>query len=373
VTLVRVAVVSPPLDASGGMGRLMTYALAALRQDEEQIEVIDTRGHRPNPKTSIFPLLRGCWRILVLRALGRVDVVHVNIAAYGSTVRKAVVVLVCRLLGVPVVLHLHAGNYPEFFDPLPDRAKHWVRWTFSAAKTVVVLTETWRRYVCSELGVPDHRVVVLPNGAPGPSSVAPRRRAPEEPLRLLFLGRLTEEKGVPDLLAALASPLLQGRWEATLAGDGDTDAYRRRAQALGLGSRVSFPGWVEADETYRLLSGAHVLVLPSHVEALPMVIVEAFAWGVPVVATRVGGVPEILHDQVEGLLVPPGDLSRLTDALLRLVDDEPLRLRLGTCARAAWERSYAIEPYANHLAHEWRRVGLCRGEDRRPALHGTHG
>src|SRR5262249_21780432 len=157
-------------------------------------------------------------------------------------------VWVCRLARVPVVLHLHASSYPEFYARLPRPARRVVRWAFRVPAAVVVLAESWREYACRVLQVPPERVRVLPNAVPGPDRLGIRRRASGEPLEVLFLGRLGARKGVPELLAALADPRLRSApWRATLAGDGDGDRFRRQAVQLGVGERVSFPGWIDAE------------------------------------------------------------------------------------------------------------------------------
>ena len=350
----RVVLVGPPLLASGGIGRVMSYVLAALRPQDARVEVLDTRGTATNPVRSLVPLLRSCARLIALGARREVDVVHVNISSHGSALRKGLVVRTCRLVGLPVVLHLHASSFPEFFDPLPGPAKRWVRRTFALPRRVVVLSETWRTYAHEVLAVRPGETTVLPNAAPRGRSVGPGRR-PEEDLRLLFLGRLGERKGAPELLSALGDDRLRrGAWRATLAGDGDIATYRARAAELGLPDRIAFPGWMPPDAVEDLLADAHVLVLPSHAEGMPMSVLEAFAAGVPVVSTPVGGLAEVVVDGVNGLVVPPGDVDALVDALARILDDEPLRNRLASGARETWRTGHAIDDYCRRLVSEWR-------------------
>jgi glycosyltransferase involved in cell wall biosynthesis len=353
----RVALITPPLDASGGIGRLMSYALAKLGPDEVDVSVLDTRGHGRRPILSILPLTRA-WIALVLAGLRRrVDVAHINVSSHGSSIRKPVMLWTCRALRIPVILHLHASEYESFFAALPQLAKTFLRRTFAAADTVLVLGSHYRSYVCDELGVPTTNVSVLLNGCPGPQvAPAPPARG-SAPLRMLFLGRLGERKGLPELLEALADARLGIEpWLVTIAGDGNIARYREQASGLGLNGRVHFTGWVDTAETRRLLLESDLLLLPSHAEGLPMSVIEAFAHGVPVVTTPVGAIPDIVEHGVNGLLVMPGDTVQLTDALLTLLKDESLRLRLGLNARRAWEERLNVVSYARDLASCWHRV-----------------
>ena len=292
----RVALITPPLDSSGGIGRLMSYVVATMPAEDVEIRLLDTRGRSRHPAASIFPLARAWLTLLALGLIRRVDVAHINLSSHGSSVRKPAMSWTCRLLRIPTVLHLHASEYPTFFEDLPRPAKSFLRSTFTSADVVVVLGQRWRDYVCRELGVAAERVTVLPNAAPGPDAVSALSRE-AKPLRILFLGRLGRRKGVPEILRALADARVRREsWTATLAGDGDVALYREEARALELGDRVTFSGWIDSDETRRLLAEGDLLVLPSLAEGLPMAVVEAFAYGVPVVSTSVGALPDILED-----------------------------------------------------------------------------
>jgi glycosyltransferase involved in cell wall biosynthesis len=352
-TPLRVVVVGPPLSASGGIGRAMCYTLSALAAQDLEPKVLDTRGMGLSPWSSLLPLLRSCVILLGLGARGQADVAHVNISSHGSALRKGLVVRVCRLARIPVVLHLHASSFPEFFDRLPGWAQQWVRRTFGLATRVIVLAQVWSTYVQDVLAVPPSNVTVLPNATPGAVEAA-SAHDPWEPLHIVFLGRLGPRKGVPELLRALADPRLRDRaWRATLAGDGDVETYRVSAAELGLDGRIAFPGWVGTEALGEVLATAHVLVLPSYAEGLPMSVLEAFAAGVPVVCTPVGGLPEVVVDGGNGLLVPAGDVGSLADALLRLLEDESLRSRLAAAALSTWRRDHTIERYARRLTVEW--------------------
>ena len=134
---------------------------------------------------------------------------------------------------------------------------------------------------------------------------------------------------MPDLLAALATPALQARaWQATIAGDGEVERMVRLCGALGLSARVSLPGWAGREAAAALLAQADMLVLPSYHEALPMAVIEALSWTIPVVTTPVGAVSEFLTDGLDALLVTPGDVPGIAGAIGRLLDDPALAARI---------------------------------------------
>jgi glycosyltransferase involved in cell wall biosynthesis len=179
-------------------------------------------------------------------------------------------------------------------------------------------------------------------------AAAPREDAdPSAPLRVLCVGRLAPEKGQQVLVDALAAcPGVA----VTFVGAGDKlEALRRRAAARGVDDRVTFTGAVGQDRIAAHYAAADVFCLPSFGEGVPVVLMEAMASGVPVVATAVGGVPELVEHGVTGLLAPPGRADALADALMRLAGDADLRRRLAAAGRARVEEEFDLERNAERL------------------------
>jgi glycosyltransferase involved in cell wall biosynthesis len=169
---------------------------------------------------------------------------------------------------------------------------------------------------------------VLTNPAPAPVDVEP---AALPAGTFVFVGRLTEQKALPVALAALGEV---PDAHLVLVGDGpERESLERRVRDLGLVDRVRFLGSVPREEVLAQLAGARAAVLSSAWENLPHAAVEALSVGTPVVSTAVGGVPEVVRDGENGLLVPAGDVSALAAALRRILDDDALRDRLAAGAQ----------------------------------------
>jgi glycosyltransferase involved in cell wall biosynthesis len=231
------------------------------------------------------------------------------------------------------------GTLEDFREWPGDRRTRALRATRTAlvrrADHVIVPSAYLRGHVVA-WGVPEERVSVIPNPAP-PLPTLPSRDELRGALGiatgevvLAFAGRLTAQKALPGLLEALAvtpGPML------LLLGEGpERDHLERRAGELGLGSRVRFLGGGRRDDVLRLFAAADVAVLPSAWENFPHTVVEALAVGTPVLATAVGGVPEVVVDGRNGLLVTPGSQAALAEALGRLAGDADLRARLAEAA-----------------------------------------
>jgi glycosyltransferase involved in cell wall biosynthesis len=139
-----------------------------------------------------------------------------------------------------------------------------------------------------------------------------------------------ERKGVSTLLEAAARPELADlSWKLIIAGNGDLPAYEAEARRLGITSRVTFPGWQDEASVARLLEEADMLVLPSQAENQPISILNAMSAALPVVASNVGAIPEMVEDRRSGILVAPRDPAALATALAELISKPSERERMG--------------------------------------------
>lgn len=262
-------------------------------------------------------------------------------------------------LGVPLVVTLHTSvRHTMRVHNLRSFAVRAIGAGVEAdvlrqADAVLTLTGRAARHVLAD-GVPPERVHVLPSGFE-PALFAAAAADPEVSAlpgrRILFVGRLHPQKDLPTLLRAV--PLL-GTPGARLVvvGDGpDRPQAERLARQLGLGRAVTFLGAVPHHRIPAILAAGEVLAMPSRYEELGSVLVEALRAGLPAVASRVGGIPDVVRDGVTGLLVPPGDPAALAAGLDRVLGQPTLAARLSAAGR---ERATAYD--WSHLAGRVRDV-----------------
>lgn len=336
---------------SGGIGTFIRYLNDewACSSAPPHIRVVDTRGSGGR-LTMAFSLLRAILLLVGLRVTGRVDLLHIHMSAYGSALRKGLLACIGRVLGIPVIIHMHGSNFREFYAHLPVFCQHAMRLVLNQAHRVIVLGSGWRDFLVSQVGVQARKVVIIFNGVPAPRTVANVERLPLAAPHIVFLGQLGVRKGVPELLTAFQLPQLRSRqWTATVAGDGEISRFRDVVTAVGLATRVAMPGWLDRDAASTLLQRADIFVLPSWFEAMPIAILEAMAHGVAVIATPVGAVPEFLTDGETALLVPPGAADLLADAIVRLLESPEERARLGAAGKRAFAANFDIASTAARI------------------------
>jgi len=248
------------------------------------------------------------------------DVIHAHWTVGGFA--GAIAGALCRR---PLVITTHGTDINE----LPDGGLKvgLTRWVLRRAARIVCVSNCLAGRV-AEIGLPAPRIAVVHNGVDTdiftPDNGRPRGN------HLIYVGRLSPEKGLRHLLEAVRILHQQvSDIELTLVGDGpERAALEGQARALGLAGTVHFMGARSHDDVPELMRQADIFVLPSLEEGFGIVLIEAMASGLPVVASDTGGIPEIVGDGENGLLVPPGDAKRLAERLLFLCHDLELRRNL---------------------------------------------
>ena len=274
------------------------------------------------------------------RSLRDFDIVHLHISAKGSFKRKTLMAAMARKAGKCVILHEHSGEFARDFEASDDAYREKVREAFNGADRVIVLSEEWRDYFAENVMRDAGRLSVLHNGVPIPEKPC----SPCSHQGVLFLGRLDANKS-PDVLLRASKDVLGAcpGMRIVLGGDGDIDRYKALAKELGIADRCDFLGWVSGEDKERLFKEAGIYCLPSKNEAMPMSVMEAMSYGVPVITTNVGGVPQLIEDGVDGLLIDVDDIGRLSSLLLELSISPQRRSELGLAGRSKIEGSFSVQ------------------------------
>ncbi|HTM76116.1 MAG TPA: glycosyltransferase family 4 protein [Devosia sp.] len=332
----------------GSVTRLIAQWLDEKRA-AGSVAVIDPRGDGAAIVWPFF-LVVAAARLLALRIAGRADIVHLQVSERSSLVRKGLLLRLAKAIGMKTVLHHHGAEFIDYYRSSGAATKGWVRRTVTLADANIVLGERWARFLRDEIGAMPGRIHVLynatrdirrPDGVPA---------LPSGERHILLAANLSPRKGVSEFLQALKRlaadhPGLR----ATLAGGGEVDRYRAEAKALGLDGVVRFTGWIDHASLVQLLWTADAMVLPSYDEGLPMVILEALSAGVPVVATPVGSIPEVLTDGQTCLLVEPGNVDALKIAMERVVFEDDFGQGLAERGRQLYESQFDLDRYMERL------------------------
>jgi len=290
-----------------------------------------------------FAALHGFCSVIFWMLSGKVQLVHTHAAMRGSFWRKSILIVLARIFHVPAVVHLHGSEMKDFYSKKSRLGRAFIRSTLESADRVVVLSAGWHQFV-REIA-PGARISIIPNYSPAMPSATNQNLTAKQNNNFIFLfmGALTDRKGIYELIPAFAK--LSSEFpdvELWIGGSGETDRVLATIAEYQL-SRVRLLGWVDVAERNRLLTLADAFVLPSKNENLPLAIIEAMAASLPIITTHVGGIPEMLNDNEDAILVMPGRVDLLHAALKAVRVDKGRATLMAANALNRYRREFSPE------------------------------
>lgn len=282
----------------------------------------------------------------------RPDLVHVHSSFGPSFYRKMPFILWSASRGIPVVNHIHGAEFEAFYDKASDAKKKRVQKVYGRCTRLIALSEEWAARL--QQIVPRERIDILENYCRMPKKPYDAERNPGQ---VLFLGELGERKGCFDIPSV---------WEQVrknypgaslvMAGDGEMEQIKAAFSRKGLLDTVTFPGWVRGEEKERLLRESGIFLFPSYHEGMPMAVLEAMGYGLGIVTTTVGGIPQLIDHKRSGFLETPGDVTAMAKDVSALIQDEALRRSMGELARRSVEQKYSLEIHLQKLEETYRKA-----------------
>lgn len=269
-------------------------------------------------------------------------------SVYSTTVG----LILARVFPIDVSMTIHGSD--EFIDPVGFRIEEKVRTASFVAGISFFGKSQIMKWSCPEDW---HRIEVVPLGIDTEEwDTAPFRETPV-PFNVISVGRLVPVKGYPLLLEAIAILVAQGRdIRLTIVGDGpEQSRLREYAQRLGITDRVFLAGWKGQDELRELYRESDVCVLSSFAEGVPVILMEAMALGVPCVAPRITGIPELIRHGIDGTLVTPANVEELAAAIAEMMDNPESRRSMASASRERITEKYDLRKNVARLSELFRR------------------
>lgn len=342
----RILMLSRDLMSGGGVVNYVSMLMCVLSDDVSWKHfVIGRRVGETGGFKTIKRMLGDYVRFVVTLKTGRYDLVHINPSFIKrSLLRDLIFVrLVTLLTSMPLIVFIHGWDQAVFEWVM---CRKWAIWLVGGilkkANTLLVLSQEFKHGLI-RLGVHPDQIKVESTMFSGKElgSISPVTLDQKDTWRLLFLSRVVIEKGIIELLDAVAELVRENRdLELLVAGDGPALGQAKdHARNIGVEQSVHFIGYVRGEVKRLALSSSQLFVLPSYREGCPVSLLEAMACGLPVVATRVGGIPEVMEDNKNGILLDTVTSNSIASALRKLMDDRDLWRRVSDeNQRSAWAR-----------------------------------
>ncbi|HCW53829.1 MAG TPA: glycosyltransferase family 1 protein [Clostridium sp.] len=318
MNLVKVLMVGSDLSVKGGMTTVVNSFLNN-KFNNSDINFIPTHIENVGAMKKMLFFIRSIFKILGNLISNNIDIIHIHLSERGSFFRKFVVVIIGRVFRKKIVLHLHGANFKEFYNNNKFLQKS-IRYILLKADSVIVLGDSWNEFVKSiDSSI---NTYILRNSVKCSNEIV---NYDGINVRLLFLAVLIKRKGIFDLINAVSKikddiDLVNYNIKFIIAGTGEDEKdVKSLVSKLGVDNYFDFKGWVNGRQKVDLIKDSQIMVLPSYNEGLPVSILEAMSYGMPVITTDVGSIKDAVKNEVNGILIDPGDIDKLYLSIKELI------------------------------------------------------
>jgi glycosyltransferase involved in cell wall biosynthesis len=310
----KIITICPSNDGKGGIGIVVN----TLSKHYETFNCVATT----NNSTLVGKLLQfglGILQLLYFILVKMIKIAHIHSASYRSFFRKALFINICSFFGIKSILQIHGAEFKVFYEKYNQ---HRIKNTLEKVDILLVLSRSWQDYFSTI--ITNKKKIVIMNNIIERSKFKRLYSQNKSIVRFLFLGNIGERKGIFDLLDIIREQknYLLGNFILNIGGNGEILKLIEYIKEYSLQNLVVFNGWVTGEKKKELLAHSDVYILPSYNEGLPVSILEAMDYGMPVISTNVGGIPEIVSNEKNGLLVTPGDKNKLREAIFYFIDNQ---------------------------------------------------
>jgi len=333
-------VVYPGNAVVGGMASVVSDFNKEFIKLETDLYYVCT--HDKKARWSFFSLAKSLCFFVYLCIFKSIDAIHIHTASNGSFYRKSIFCVLGNAFHIRVVMHMHGGAFAIFYDNSNYIIKKFVQYIICKKVTcLVVLSESWFNWFTDNFKFINDPVVVRNSVEQVISDPIEINKSSD--FKIVFVGRVVESKGVFDLLQAYSNLPFLSNTNLTIVGPYDQLIMNSKLNSYGLTGKVRLLGALKREDTLQEIVNSDVLVLPSYNEGLPITVIEAMACCTAVIATNVGGIPDMIQHRVNGLLFNPGDVSVLTDLLDLLMSNDLLKNKLACQGYETWKDKYTFE------------------------------
>ena len=283
--------------------------------------------------------------ILFFYYLPKVDIIHIHHAAdlnFELSIRLA---SVAKLFNKKVLLHNHAANFKDYYSQLSGKRKNYLGKQLSRVDASIILSRSWQDWYSKTF--PKAKWILLHNAIKIPQKFTkPKNRGG---VRLIYLSRVEERKGIFDLLNILTQIKKIGNFHLYIGGNGEITKLKLLIRDLDIDNLVTYMGYLDHVGKRELLINGDIFILPSYDEGLPIALLEAMSYKNVPVSTYVGGIPEVINNKVNGILLQPGDMVKLKESLEELINNNVLREKMASEAEKTIKNSFNLKNYTRSL------------------------
>lgn len=339
----KVCMIVQDPKVKGGIAAVISgYRGSKLEQD---YFVIYVESYQDGSKwEKLIKAIKGYVHFVKVLFVDKPDFVHIHSSFGPSFYRKIPYIYMAKWRKLPIINHIHGSEFDKLYTNAGAKKQHLVEKVWGKCDRFIVLSEAWKeKFSCI---IPKEKMTVVENY----SRLQPEINRNICNNQILFLGAINPMKGSLDMVDVVyelkkANPEIK----MVIAGDGEIEAVKSKAKEKGVFDNLIFPGWVRGEEKEELLRNSDIFFLPSYTEGMPMSILDAMGYGLPIISTNVGGIPRLVKEGENGRLYTPGDAIGMAAGIGELLGNTEQRVAYGKRSRAIVEERYSLEKHLEKI------------------------
>jgi glycosyltransferase involved in cell wall biosynthesis len=346
--------VGPSPQVMGGVSVVVRTYMASDLPNKINMRYLNTHVDG-NKLVKFLIAIKAYLNFPVVCLVFKPDIVHINLSSYFSFYRKFIIFVMAKSFQIKTLVNIRCGRFMDFYNSSKIHA-FFIKMMLDSTNAILMLAESWRKkiqpYTCNK----NIFVIYHPVDTSIYKNLRPWERK-DNTKKVLFMGKICKGKGVYDIIQSI--PAVKSIYPEVLfilAGNGEVNKARALCENINVSEYVEFPGWIIGQEKMKYLAQADVCQLPSYFEGLPSSILEAMAAGLPVIATRVGGIPDIIEDGINGYLIQPGNTEAMQEKLLLLLSSPDLREKFGKANKLKAKEKFDINIIIPQLCSVYEQV-----------------
>jgi glycosyltransferase involved in cell wall biosynthesis len=326
---------------------------------EKDYDIIYVESYKEGRKfTKLLKGMKSYFHFAKVLLVDKPDLIHIHSSFGPSYYRKMPFIYMSSWAKKPIINHIHGADFDEFYVNASEKKREQVKKVYNKCDVLVALSTEWKEHLCQI--VPEEKITIIENYCILHKNALYERLNRRCNNTVLFLGELGKRKGcydIPAVVENVTKKIPEVKFVLGGAGSADDEtAIKKLLKEKNIYDHVVFPGWVRGNLKDKILREADVFFLPSYNEGMPMSVLDAMGYGLPVVSTKVGGIPKIVHDGENGTCCDAGDVESFSEGIIDLLTNDTVRDKSARRSYYIVVNGYSLEAHLKLLEKEYEEV-----------------
>ncbi len=352
----KIMIVGEMPPPTGGIQTCIEQILSSnMTHDFEFIPINTTRSEffNKNKLLKLLFFLCNCIQIVFIAIKRKPTIAHFHVSYRNGFWRSSIFSKITKLFKIKNIFHAHGSQFKLFYSESSDTSKIKIKKTLSDLDYLIVLSESWKIYYSE---ITRTKIFILKNAVERINH-AKYCRTHTKRFNVLFLGSICSRKGVYDLIESI-SKITKENIDFTFVGPFENKAqFIKEILRLGIENKCNIIGEVLGEKRFKFFASANCFILPSYNEGLPIALLEAMSFGLPIISTKVGAIPEVIKKE-NGILFDAGDIDAMTKAIVKIASDKDLARKMSNANKLLIESEYNPITYAKNLKNVYLELSL---------------